>query len=124
GKRGLPPRRGAVSIGEVLLRKQAGGGRMKLVGQPVPHESALAHVAGSAPFTDDLLSRFPRLLHAWPVLAPHAHARLISLGASGAQAVSGMVKVLTARDVPGEADSGPVRHDEPIFADEILFHSQ
>ena len=42
--------------------------------RPVPHESARGHVTGDALYTDDLCGRFPDLLHAWPVLAPHAHA--------------------------------------------------
>ena len=50
-----------------------------LVGRPVPHESADAHVTGAALYTDDLIGRFTSLLHAWPVLAPHAHARLVAL---------------------------------------------
>ena len=40
------------------------------VGDAVPHESARGHVTGDALYTDDLLGRFPDLLHAWPVLAP------------------------------------------------------
>lgn len=97
---------------------------MKRSGQSLPHESALAHVTGEALYTDDLLLRFPGLLHAWPVLAPHAHAELIRLDAAPALAVPGVVTVLTAADVPGEGDSGPVRHDEPIFPTEVMFHHQ
>ena len=35
-----------------------------------------------------------------------------------------MVTVLTRRDVPGEADTGANRHDEPLFPAEVLFHRQ
>ena len=49
---------------------------MSTAGRPVPHESARGHVTGEALYTDDLAGRFPNLLHAWPVLAPHAHARV------------------------------------------------
>ena len=97
---------------------------MKRTGQPLPHESARGHVTGEALYTDDLLARFPGLLHAWPVLAPHAHAELMQLDASAALAAPGVVTVLTAADVPGEGDSGPVRHDEPIFPSEVMFHNQ
>ena len=88
---------------------------MKRTGQPLPHESARGHVTGEALYTDDLLGRFPGLLHAWPVLAPHAHAELTHLDPSAALAEPGVVTVLTAADVPGEGDTGPVRHDEPLF---------
>jgi len=97
---------------------------MKSVGQAVPHESARGHVTGEALYTDDLLTRFPRLLHAWPVLAPHAHARLLSLDAGPALAEPRVVTTLSASDVPGEGDSGVARHDEPLFPTEILFHQQ
>jgi xanthine dehydrogenase large subunit len=32
--------------------------------------------------------------------------------------------VLTADDVPGENDTGPARHDEPLFPSEVAFHGQ
>ena len=97
---------------------------MSAAGKPVPHESARGHVTGDARYTDDLLARFPGLLHAWPVLAPHAHANLKLLDPTPALAVPGVVHVLTAADVPGENDTGPTEHDEPLFPREVMFHSQ
>ena len=97
---------------------------MSASGRPVPHESARGHVTGAALYTDDLAGRFPHLLHAWPVLAPHAHARLTSLDPAAALEQRGVVTVLTGTDVPGENDAGPVRHDEPVFPTEVMFHGQ
>ena len=97
---------------------------MKIAGQPVPHESARGHVSGEALYTDDLLARFPGVLHAWPVLAPHAHALLKRLDPSPALLEPGVCSVLTADDVPGVGDSGSSRHDEPLFPSEVLFHQQ
>ena len=99
---------------------------MKAVGQPLPHESARGHVTGDALYTDDLLLRFPGILHAWPVMAPHAHAEVLSLDAAPALSAPGVVTTLTAADIPegGEGDTGPNRHDEPLFPSEVLFHSQ
>jgi xanthine dehydrogenase large subunit len=97
---------------------------MSPVGQTLPHESAAGHVTGKALYTDDLLSRFPDLLHAWPVLAPHAHAELEMLDPAGALEVPGVVTVLTAEDAPGVADSGAARRDEPLFPKEVLYHHQ
>ena len=94
------------------------------VGAPVAHESASAHVTGEARYTDDLLARFPGVLHAWPVMAPHAHAHVRTLDVSAAAASPGVVRVLTADDVPGEGDTGPTRHDVPLFPREVLFHGQ
>ena len=97
---------------------------MTTAGKPVPHESARGHVTGAALYTDDLLGRFPNLLHAWPVTAPHAHARVRRLDAAPALDEPGVVTTLTATDAPGEADTGPSRHDEPLFPSEVMFHRQ
>lgn len=93
------------------------------VGEHAIHESAALHVTGHALYTDDLGVRLAGLLHAWPLQAPHAHARLTRLDVTPALAVPGVVRVLTAADVPGENDSG-VKHDEPLFPTEVMFHGQ
>src|ERR1700733_5468331 len=90
----------------------------------MPHESAPGHVTGEALYTDDLVRQFPGLLHAWPVLAPHAHALLLRLDATFALDEPGVVTTLTGEDVPGEGDSGLLRRDEPLFPSEILYHLQ
>jgi len=93
-------------------------------GRAVPHESAHGHVTGAALYTDDLIGRFPNLLHAWPVLAPHAHARVTLLDATPAFQEPGVVTTLTGADAHGEGDTGPVRHDEPLFPLEVMFYHQ
>ena len=90
----------------------------------MPHESAMAHVTGAALYTDDLVANFPGLLHAWPVLAPYAHALLTHLDASKALEEPGVIATLTGADVPGEGDSGANKHDEPLFPIEVTYHSQ
>ena len=97
---------------------------MKIAGQAVPHESAPGHVTGEALYTDDLLARFPGVLHAWPVLAPHAHAMVERLDAAPALEEPGVVATLTGVDVPGEGNSGANRHDEPLFPAEVMYHRQ
>ncbi|WP_036569634.1 xanthine dehydrogenase molybdopterin binding subunit [Nocardioides sp. URHA0032] len=90
------------------------------VGLPLTHESAALHVTGAALFTDDLVLRTPRLLHAHPVQAPHAHARVTRLDVAPAYDVPGVVRVLTAADVPGVNDAG-IKQDEPLFPDEVMY---
>jgi xanthine dehydrogenase large subunit len=97
---------------------------MKNAGRPIPHESARGHVTGEALYTDDLLDRFPRILHAWPVCAPHAHALVRAMDVAPALEEPGVVDVLTGSDVPGEGDTGAARHDEPLFPREVMFHHQ
>ena len=81
-----------------------------------PHESAELHVTGTALYTDDLVGRTRDVLHAWPVQAPHAHALITGCDVKPAYDVPGVVRVLTAADVPGVNDAG-IKHDEPLFPD-------
>ncbi|MGO1991387.1 MAG: xanthine dehydrogenase molybdopterin binding subunit [Corynebacterium sp.] len=96
-----------------------------VVGESHPHESASLHVTGTALYTDDLVNRYPGVLHAEPVQSPHAHARIVSLDATAALALDGVVRVLTSADVPGVNDAG-TKHDEPLFPEasggEVMFH--
>ncbi|MDQ6527294.1 xanthine dehydrogenase molybdopterin binding subunit [Nocardioides sp. LHD-245] len=93
------------------------------VGEARPHEAAALHVTGHALYTDDLALRASGVLHAHPVPAPHAHARVTRLEPAPAYEIAGVVRVLTAADVPGVNDSG-TKHDEPLFPDEVMFHGQ
>lgn len=92
-----------------------------VVGLEVPHESAALHVTGTALYTDDLVVRTRGCLHAHPVQAPHAHARVTALRTAPALAVAGVVHVLTADDVPGVGDAG-VKGDEPLFPREVMYY--
>jgi len=88
------------------------------------HESAVGHVTGRAIYTDEQHEPVG-MLSLWPVQAPHAHARIVSIDADAARAMPGVHAVLTARDVPGENDTGPIRHDEPLIpATTVEFHGQ
>jgi xanthine dehydrogenase large subunit len=97
---------------------------MTSVGKAISHESAVGHVSGEAYYTDDLLARQVDALHAWPVLASHAHAKVLAIDTRAAAAMPGVVKILTAADVPGKNEIGAVRHDEPLFPDEVQHHGQ
>jgi xanthine dehydrogenase large subunit len=90
------------------------------VGKAIEHESAALHVTGQALYTDDLVMRTKDVLHAWPVQAPHAKALVTRMEVAPAYDVPGVVRVLTAADVPGVNDAG-VKHDEPLFPDQVCF---
>jgi xanthine dehydrogenase large subunit len=91
-----------------------------IVGQPEPHESADLHVTGHALYTDDLGNRYANLLHAWPLQSTQTHAQITKLEVAPALEVAGVVRVLTASDVPGVNDAG-VKHDEPLFPSEVMY---
>ncbi len=78
------------------------------------HESAHHHVSGSAIYTDDQRP-FAGMLSLYPVLAPHAHARITHLDVAPALAVAGVVTALTAADVPGKNNTGVIVLDEVLL---------
>ena len=104
-----------------MSKLSAAAGQAAVVGEALPHESASEHVTGEALYTDDLVVRHQGVLHAHPVQAPHAHARVTRLDPSAAYDVVGVVRVLTAADVPGINDAG-IKHDEPLFPDEVMYY--
>ncbi len=92
-----------------------------LIGANTPHESAHLHVAGAAPYIDDLPEP-SGTLHAALGLSPVAHGRLLAIDVARLRAQPGVVAVLTANDIPGRNDCGPIVHDDPILADGTLRH--
>ena len=92
-----------------------------VVGQPLPHESAHLHVAGAAPYIDDL-PELAGTLHAALGLSPLAHGRLLGVDLDQLRAQPGVVAVLTAADIPGPNNCGPIVHDDPILADGTLHY--
>jgi len=62
------------------------------------------------------------LLHARPVLAAEAHAKLVRVDGSAALEVAGVVAVLTAKDLPLKGGSGRVA--EPLAREEIVWSGQ
>ena len=79
---------------------------------------AYAKVTGRAKFTDDL--KFARMLHAVPAYSDFVHARIIRVATEAAQKAPGVVRVLTARDVPGANRFGQIIRDFRIFADDKI----
>ena len=91
------------------------------VGISRPHESAHLHVAGEAAYIDDL-PELAGTLHAALGLSPLAHGRLKGIDLERLRALPGVVDVLTAADIPGANDCGPIVHDDPILADGTLHY--
>jgi len=85
------------------------------VGEPVRHESAHLHVSGEAPYTDDILEA-RGTLHGAFGLSQRAHARIKAMDLAAVRAAPGVVAVITAADIPGVNDVGPILHDDPILA--------
>jgi CO/xanthine dehydrogenase Mo-binding subunit len=65
--------------------------------RPIRHDG-LDKVTGRANFGADIT--LPGLLHGVVVRSPHAHARIVSIDASAAEAMEGVKAVITGDDVP------------------------
>lgn len=95
-----------------------------LVGRAIPHESAHLHVSGKAAYVNDL-PELAGTLHAAAGLSTVAHGRIKNLDLAAVRAYPGVRCVLTAADIPGENNCGPILHDDPIIAnDAIQFYGQ
>ncbi len=68
---------------------------------------------GDRGYVDDL--RVPGMMHAALHLTAHARADVVGIDASRAAAAPGVVKVLTAADIPGELKVGLIHKDWPVM---------
>ncbi len=91
------------------------------VGKGYAHDSAKKHVEGTAIYVDDM-AELPRTLHAALVLSPVAHGHLSSIDITKALALDGVVRVLSAKDVPGHNEVAPILAGEPLFATNHVEH--
>jgi CO/xanthine dehydrogenase Mo-binding subunit len=71
---------------------------LKEIGQSRARADALGHVTGATKFFAD--RNFPGLLHLKMVRSPHHHARIRSIDTSEAARHPGVVRIVTAKDVP------------------------
>ncbi len=84
------------------------------------HESEL-HTRGESRYVDDL-PQPEGMLHGAVFFSPVAHGRIRRLDISPALAVEGVVAVLTAKDIPGENQIGPLIPDQELLASEELLY--
>lgn len=86
------------------------------VGKSVKHESAPKHVSGEAVYVDDRLE-FPNQLHVYARMSDRAHARITRIDTTPCYQFPGVAIAITAKDVPGQLDIGPVVAGDPLLAD-------
>ena len=79
-------------------RESSGSGQFNVVGsRPIRHD-ALDKVTGRAKYGADI--HLPGMLHGKILRSPHAHARILSIDTSKAEALPGVKAVLTSKDFP------------------------
>ncbi len=88
-----------------------------------PRPDGAPKVRGAFPFCADLA--VPGMLWAATVRAPHPSARIDRIDAEAALKLPGVHAVITQQDVPGFGHYGPVRADQPVFADGVVrYHGE
>lgn len=90
------------------------------VGQRATRPDGRLHGLGQTKYIDDLA--FPGMLYAKIKRAGIASARIKSIDTSAAEAMPGVMAVLTGREIPVNS-FGPSFQDQPLLADELVFHA-
>jgi CO/xanthine dehydrogenase Mo-binding subunit len=90
------------------------------IGRPTRLQDGRAKVMGTIRYATDL--ELPGMLYVRLVGSPYAHARLEAVDTSAAEAVPGVVAVLTAADMPNVAPSG--RAQLLLARDRVIFAGQ
>ena len=80
------------------------------VGRSYPRLDGSAKVRGQAVYADDIA--LPRMLHCKILRAQAPHARILSIDASAARRLPGVVAIITGRDLPIRFGILPVSQDE------------
>src|SRR5437773_8605092 len=74
------------------------GGPLNVVGKRGPNIDAVERVTGRAKYTGDI--DLPGMLVARVMRSPHAHARIVNIDTSKAEALGGVRAVITYKDAP------------------------
>ena len=91
------------------------------VGKTIPHDSAVGHVTGSAPYIDDLARREDELFVGF-VGSPIACGTLRSIDIQAAKDLQGVIAIYTHADVGAHNVFGPLIRDEPFLAERQLLY--
>ena len=97
----------------------AGKEESLIIGTAAPHESAHLHVSGEAEYVDDQPE--PKgILFAALGCSEKAHARIKGIDFSAVRSSPGVVEIISAADIPGANNHGPIVADDPVFADGLV----
>ena len=85
-----------------------------VIGKPVPMVDGGAKVTGRGIYTDDM--KMPGMVYARIFRSVHPHARILKLDTSRAEAIPGVVGIVTGKEIAGKYGILPVGHDETALA--------
>ena len=83
------------------------------------HDSSIRHTTGQAIYIDDMPDQ-ENLLHGGLVLSKCAYGKIKKLDYSKLDKLPYSTKIITAKDIPGENEIGPIKNGEPILADDVI----
>jgi len=86
------------------------------IGKSYRKYQALETALGRRNFVDDL--RFEGMLHAALKFSDHPRAKVLKIDISKAEKLAGVVKIFTAKDIPGERFTGLIFQDWPLMITE------
>ena len=85
---------------------------------------SFGHVRGESLFVDDIIVQ-QNTLYGLVFDSPKAHGKIIKLDFTKAEAIEGIIKIFTYKDIPGENQIGGIIPDEPLLAEnEVHFVGQ
>ncbi len=83
------------------------------------HDSSLRHSTGQALYIDDMPEQ-ENLLHGAPVLSKFPCGKIKNINSDKLKNLPFFTKVITAKDIPGDNEIGPIKSGEPVLADESV----
>ena len=91
--------------------------------EKIPHESGSKHVSGKAFYTDDI-PEIPGTLYGAIGWSKKAHAMIKKINLDQVKKSEGVMAVITAEDIVGRNDVGPVYDGDPIFPKVAEYYGQ
>lgn len=92
----------------------------KYIGVNVRRIDAPSKVTGALRYAGDMV--LPNMLHVQVLRSPHAHARIVSIDVTDAEAMPGVEAIVTSIDVPGKDGFGVFVSDQPVLARDKVRH--
>lgn len=89
---------------------------LRVVGKDIKRIGALDLVLGKAKFSDDILIK--GLLHLKIVRSSFPHALIKAIDTEQASKLPGVVRIFTAKDIPGNKRVGTIIRDQPVLAED------
>ncbi len=83
------------------------------VGKNRPKRNAYEMALGQRPFIDDM--RFDGMVHGVLKFSDHPRARILAINLEKARNLEGVIRIFTAKDIPGDRMTGIIYQDWPLM---------